>query len=186
MGCVGAVWYQGESNAGEPERYRELLPLMIRSKREAWGQGDFPFGVVQLAPFESNGRWAELREAAGLWCPVRGNAGLVVLLDVGNPTDIHPADKQTVGSVWGAMGVGGDVRPEYSPHRSQRSGRSLSVSLPVWWNWTMRSVWPPVTLLPVRLRCPATSVLGSRLKPPSLGIRSPLREWHCCRPLRVV
>ena len=74
-GMRGAVWYQGESNAGEPERYRELLPLMIRSWREAWGQGDFPFGVVQLAPFESNGRWAELREAAGLWCPVRRQRG---------------------------------------------------------------------------------------------------------------
>ena len=96
-GMRGAVWYQGESNAGEPERYRELLPLMIRSWREAWGQGDFPFGVVQLAPFESNGRWAELREAQDFGARAAGNAGLVVLLDVGNPTDIHPADKQTVG-----------------------------------------------------------------------------------------
>ena len=96
-GMRGAVWYQGESNSGEPERYRELLPLMIRSWREAWGQGDFPFGVVQLAPFESNGRWAELREAQDFGARAAGNAGLVVLLDVGNPTDIHPADKQTVG-----------------------------------------------------------------------------------------
>ncbi|MEC8101442.1 MAG: sialate O-acetylesterase [Planctomycetota bacterium] len=96
-GMRGAVWYQGESNAGEPERYRELLPLMIRSWRDAWGQGDFPFGVVQLAPFKSNGRWAELREAQDLGAQAAGNAGLVVLLDVGNPTDMHPADKQTVG-----------------------------------------------------------------------------------------
>ena len=96
-GMRGAVWYQGESNAGEPERYRELLPLMIQSWRAAWGQGDFPFGVVQLAPFESNGRWAELREAQDLGAQAAGNTGLVVLLDVGNPTDIHPADKQTVG-----------------------------------------------------------------------------------------
>ncbi len=96
-GMRGAVWYQGESNADEPERYRELLPLMIQSWREAWGQGDFPFGVVQLAPFESNGRWAELREAQDFGARTAGNAGLVVLLDVGNPTDIHPADKQTVG-----------------------------------------------------------------------------------------
>ena len=96
-GLRGAVWYQGESNAGEPERYRELLPLMIQSWRKAWGQGDFPFGVVQLAPFQSNGRWAELREAQDLGVQAAGNAGLVVLLDVGNPTDIHPADKQSVG-----------------------------------------------------------------------------------------
>ena len=100
------MWYQGESNAGEPERYRELLPLMIQSWREAWGQGNFPFGVVQLAPFESNGRWAELREAQDFGARAAGNAGLVVLLDVGNPTDIHPADKQTVGQRLGRWALG--------------------------------------------------------------------------------
>ncbi|MAV54664.1 MAG: sialate O-acetylesterase [Phycisphaerae bacterium] len=97
FGIRGAVWYQGESNSEEPERYKALLPLMISSWREAWGQGDFPFGVVQLAPFQSNGRWAELREAQDLGAQAAGNTGLIVLLDAGDPTDIHPADKQTVG-----------------------------------------------------------------------------------------
>jgi sialate O-acetylesterase len=39
----GAIWYQGESNAGRAWQYRTLFPTMIRSWRETWGQGDFPF-----------------------------------------------------------------------------------------------------------------------------------------------
>ncbi len=52
-GIRGAIWYQGESNARQPQEYSELLPLMISSWRDAWGQGDFPFGIVQLAAFKA-------------------------------------------------------------------------------------------------------------------------------------
>ena len=45
----GATWYQGESNAGEPEVYRDLLPLMITNWRAAWGQGNFPFSLYVQA-----------------------------------------------------------------------------------------------------------------------------------------
>ncbi len=68
-GIQGAIWYQGESNAGRAYQYRELFPLMISSWREEWGEGDFPFYWVQLADFmaENNepmdSAWAELREA---------------------------------------------------------------------------------------------------------------------------
>ena len=47
----GAIWYQGESNAGRAYEYRTLMPTMITSWRKAWKQGDFPFLMVQLAPF---------------------------------------------------------------------------------------------------------------------------------------
>ena len=47
----GAIWYQGESNAGQAFAYRELFPMMIQNWRKDWGQGDFPFYFVQLAPF---------------------------------------------------------------------------------------------------------------------------------------
>ena len=47
----GAIWYQGESNAGRAYQYRTLFPTMIQSWREHWKQGDFPFLFVQLAPF---------------------------------------------------------------------------------------------------------------------------------------
>src|SRR5262245_31546048 len=64
----GAIWYQGESNAGRAEQYRTLFPDMVRSWRRDWGN-DFPFLFVQLAPFmkikddPADSSWAELREA---------------------------------------------------------------------------------------------------------------------------
>ena len=103
-GIRGAIWYQGESNAGQPDEYAELLPLMIGSWREAWGQGDFPFGIVQLAAFKSvsdnpvQGGWATLREAQDFTHRVVRNTGLVVLTDVGDARDIHPRNKQAVGN----------------------------------------------------------------------------------------
>jgi sialate O-acetylesterase len=68
-GIRGAIWYQGESNAGRAYQYRDLFPLMISQWREEWGQGDFPFYFVQLADFRDEveepqeSDWAELREA---------------------------------------------------------------------------------------------------------------------------
>ncbi|MGH9764100.1 MAG: sialate O-acetylesterase, partial [Blastocatellia bacterium] len=65
----GAIWYQGESNAGRAYQYRTLFPAMIRDWRSAWGEGAFPFYFVQLANFmarkdqPSESEWAELREA---------------------------------------------------------------------------------------------------------------------------
>ena len=102
-GIRGAIWYQGESNAGQAAEYTELLPLMIGSWREAWGQGDFPFGIVQLAAFKAvsdnpvQGGWATLREAQDFTHRVVKNTGLAVLTDVGDARDIHPRNKQAVG-----------------------------------------------------------------------------------------
>lgn len=69
----GAIWYQGESNAGRAWQYRKAFPLMISDWRKSWNQGDFPFYFVQLATFNSNNgnsrngsTWAELREAQTL------------------------------------------------------------------------------------------------------------------------
>ena len=50
-GIRGVIWYQGESNAGKAYQYRDLFPLMIKSWRDEWGQGDFSFYWVQLADF---------------------------------------------------------------------------------------------------------------------------------------
>ena len=92
----GAIWYQGESNASRAYQYRTLFPAMITDWREQWDQGDFPFLWVQLANFNSNGTWAELREAQTMTLSLK-NTGQAVITDVGHPTDIHPRDKQTVG-----------------------------------------------------------------------------------------
>ena len=100
----GAIWYQGESNAGRAEQYRSLFVDMIRNWRKDWGQGDFGFHLVQLAPFmaikerpeESN--WAELREAQWLATKNLPNVGMAVITDVGDPQDIHPTHKEPVGA----------------------------------------------------------------------------------------
>ena len=97
----GVIWYQGESDAS-PERapvYRHLFQATIREWRRAWGVGDFPFLFVQLANWTAGpgNAWPELREAQRQTLSV-ANTGMAVTIDVGNPTDIHPRDKKTVGT----------------------------------------------------------------------------------------
>lgn len=92
----GVIWYQGESNATRAEEYRTLFPAMIRSWRDKWGQGDFPFYFVQLANLERGKTWPELREAQLQTLQVP-NTGMVVTIDIGDSDDIHPQNKQDVG-----------------------------------------------------------------------------------------
>ena len=101
----GAIWYQGESNAGRAYQYRDLFPTMIKSWWNAWGQegqGDFPFLFVQLANFmdtkeePGDSSWAELREAQLMTLEL-SNAGMAVIIDIGDAKDIHPKNKQEVG-----------------------------------------------------------------------------------------
>lgn len=96
----GVIWYQGESNEDNADRYARLFPAMIRGWRTAWGQGDFPFLFVQLPNFGPeepvHTLWAELREAqeAGLGEPM---TAMVPTIDIGDPNDLHPANKEEVG-----------------------------------------------------------------------------------------
>ncbi len=94
----GVIWYQGESNAnpGHAYQYRRLFAAMIESWRNAWAQGSFPFYFVQLANFRANPSWPVLRESQTATLELR-NTGMAVAIDVGNPTDIHPTNKQDVG-----------------------------------------------------------------------------------------
>ncbi|HYN83967.1 MAG TPA: sialate O-acetylesterase [Pyrinomonadaceae bacterium] len=99
----GAIWYQGESNAGRAYQYRALFPAMIRDWRARWGSDDFPFYFVQLAnwrarntePAESD--WAELREAQTLTMRSVPRTGMAVAIDIGEADDIHPRNKRDVG-----------------------------------------------------------------------------------------
>ncbi|UCG59694.1 MAG: hypothetical protein JSU70_09285 [Phycisphaerales bacterium] len=95
-GIRGAIWYQGESNADRPYQYRELFPAMIKNWRRDWGQGNFPFLFVQLANFVTGADWPRLREAQTMTLALP-NTGMAVTIDIGNPTDIHPRNKQDVG-----------------------------------------------------------------------------------------
>lgn len=101
----GAIWYQGESNAGNVENaeaYEELFKNMITSWREQWGVGDFPFLWVQLANFMQpapepvESAWATLRasQSASLSLP---NTAEAVIIDIGEANDIHPRNKKDVG-----------------------------------------------------------------------------------------
>ncbi len=100
-GIRGAIWYQGESNAGRAYQYRHLFPLMITTWRKAWNQGDFPFYWVQLADFRdeisspAESDWAELREAQTMALSLP-NTGQAVIVDLGEGRDIHPRNKQDV------------------------------------------------------------------------------------------
>lgn len=94
----GVIWYQGESNV-TPERsvlYRALFETMIGYWRRTWGMGDIPFLFVQLANWRTSAQWPEVREAQlqSLSLP---NTGMAVTMDIGDPVDIHPKNKQEVG-----------------------------------------------------------------------------------------
>ncbi len=110
-GIKGAIWYQGENNAEEPELYKVMFPAMIRNWRDAWGQGDpstgsgqdFPFYFVSLAGYMGHQElavekfsWAEIREAqnSGLSLP---HTGVAMAYDIGDANDIHPRNKADVG-----------------------------------------------------------------------------------------
>ncbi|MEO7515081.1 MAG: sialate O-acetylesterase [Verrucomicrobiota bacterium] len=97
----GVIWYQGESNAPRAHQYRSLFPDLIRNWRSDWAQGDFPFLLVQLAPFDRADTkpesWAELREAQLNATKILPKVGMAVITDVGEETDIHPKKKKPVG-----------------------------------------------------------------------------------------
>ncbi len=109
---AGAIWYQGEANAGRAFQYRHLFLNLIENWRKDWGQGDFPFLAVQLAPWDKNRKrapdeiaavpgesdWAELREAQLLATKLLKNVGLAVITDYGDKDDIHPTQKEPVGA----------------------------------------------------------------------------------------
>ena len=109
----GFIWYQGCSNGGEPERYMTLHPLLIEDWRNKWNDHSMPFIFAQLAAFHKhspkkpvtmeylkslapNDRgFSRLREVQTATLKVPGT-GMGVAIDIGDPSDIHPADKQTL------------------------------------------------------------------------------------------
>lgn len=97
----GAIWYQGENNAGQAYNYRTLFPNMITDWRTKWGY-EFPFYWVQLANFMAkddvpqDSDWAELREAQSMTLSLP-KTGEAVITDIGEANDIHPRNKQDVG-----------------------------------------------------------------------------------------
>lgn len=97
----GAIWYQGESNRNNPALYERLFPAFVKDLRDSFGQGDFPFYYVQIAPFAYENpdmtAGAAIREAQLKGCSTIPNSGMVVTLDIGESNCIHPARKKEVG-----------------------------------------------------------------------------------------
>jgi sialate O-acetylesterase len=138
-GIRGAIWYQGESNAGRAYQYRRLFPLMISNWRDEWGQGDFPFYWVQLADFRAEtaepgeSSWAELREAQTMTLHKLVNTGEAVIIDTGEGYDIHPKNKQTVGrrlARWAlAKDYGFDIPCQSPRYKSmEKSGNTITLT----------------------------------------------------------
>src|SRR5690606_19152208 len=98
----GICWYQGESNASQPQQYASLMKALIEDWRRQWKKKDLPFLYVQLPgymdysylPAESN--WALLREAQ-LQTLTVPNTGMAIAIDLGEWNDIHPDNKKDVG-----------------------------------------------------------------------------------------
>lgn len=103
LAISGALWYQGEANAGRAAQYRKLLPAMIADWRATFQQADFPFYIVSLAAFmqhkdlPGDDGWAELRDAQAFTARTVTNSKLAIAIDVGDANDIHPKDKKEVG-----------------------------------------------------------------------------------------
>jgi sialate O-acetylesterase len=102
-GIRGVLWYQGEGNRDYPVTYRRLLPALIADWRKHWGQGDFPFLVVQLANYQEHkadpweGKDCALREAQFKAVQATPKTGLVVTIDLGIAKDVHYPNKKPVG-----------------------------------------------------------------------------------------
>lgn len=136
---AGALWYQGESNTGEPERYEDLLHRLAADLRRQFGDS-LPLLVFQLpefgprayAPVESG--WSGLRDAQRRFVTSDPASGLIVALGAGDPWDIHPPNKQEPArrarAVWQAIGTAGPQRTGYSPESVTRRGDTITITLP--------------------------------------------------------
>ena len=115
----GVIWYQGESNVGRAKQYTKLFPAMISDWRRRWEEGDFPFYFVQIAPYPYGGNGMEsaaLRDAQRTTLQLP-NTGMAVTLDIGDTTNIHPANKQEVGrrlALWALANTYGEKGIVYS------------------------------------------------------------------------
>lgn len=100
----GALWYQGESNRMETAQYKKLFPAMVKDWRNRWGNSDFPFYYVQIAPytygdnteFQGKANSAFMREAQVECLNLIPNSGIAITTDLGDEFCIHPPKKKEV------------------------------------------------------------------------------------------
>jgi sialate O-acetylesterase len=138
LSARGAIWYQGESNAGDGLRYDHLKEGLVKGWRSVFDNEDLSFYWVQLANFRN----PEDKPEGGGWGPVREGqrralrlpkTGMAVIIDIGNAKDIHPKNKQDVGkrlALWAlAKDYGKDVVPSGPLYKSmKKDGSKIRVS----------------------------------------------------------
>jgi sialate O-acetylesterase len=95
----GAIWYQGESITGGAAGlalYPHTMETLVKEWRKRWGEGNFPFYVVQLAALKnvSNNAMVREQQAKILSLP---NTGMAVTIDIGDPDNVHPKNKEPLG-----------------------------------------------------------------------------------------
>lgn len=106
----GFLWYQGEGNREDGELYTKLCSVMLRGWRKDFQQGDLPFYFVQMPPYIIRGEdslstsYARFREHQAAMLSIH-NTGMVVIMDVGDPYDIHPRNKKPVGERLAALAL---------------------------------------------------------------------------------
>ena len=118
----GAIWYQGESNAGNAKLYRTQMPAMIQQWRNEFASGEWPFLMVSLANFmarkaePADSSWAELREAQAMTTTALPKVGVAMAIDIGDEKDIHPRNKKDVGErlALNALAIGYGQKVVYS------------------------------------------------------------------------
>jgi sialate O-acetylesterase len=134
----GAIWYQGESNEARAEQYGILLPTMIKAWRERWGEGNFPFGIIQLPNYRdaqdepADEPWSYVREAQRRTAVTTPNTGLIVTIDIGEAHDIHPKNKLDVGkrmARWALVDVYGRKVTKSGPMFSKAKIAGLKIVL---------------------------------------------------------
>ncbi len=125
----GALWYQGETEAGRAQGhiYGDALMTLVQDWRRAFGQGDFEFYWVQLANYGNaakNGHWMRVQEGQVKAAALR-NTGVAIINDIGNPTDIHPTNKQDVGMRLAMLAQNRGASPMY--RQFTREGNALRI-----------------------------------------------------------
>ncbi|MFP6619728.1 MAG: sialate O-acetylesterase [Pirellulaceae bacterium] len=120
LSARGAIWYQGESNAGDGLRYEYLKEALVKGWRTVFENNDLSFYWVQLANFQGPNN----NPAGGGWGPVREgqrralrlpNTGMAVIIDIGNARDIHPRNKQDVGARLALLALAKDYGRDIVP-----------------------------------------------------------------------
>lgn len=115
-GIKGAIWYQGESNYDNPAQYEKLFETMVKTWRQQWNIGDFPFYYAQIAPYDyaqlppynKGGKYnsAFLRDAQRKEADKIANSGMAVLMDIGEHVTIHPPRKEPGGTRLAYLALG--------------------------------------------------------------------------------